>query len=159
MISADSLMTGVNNVMNSETQNNLLQSLSGLTQSIANINQLSSSMIRIVDTNEKTFERVMDHVEASSENLANLTNTLSQAPLAATIKNFEMTSDELKGLVSELQKGQGTAGKLLKDDTLYNELVNSSQALEALLTDLKTHPKKYVHFSIFGRKEKTNTED
>ena len=159
LISADSLLTGVNNVMNSETQNNLLQTLNGLTQSIDNINRLSSSMIRIVDANEKTFKKIMDQVETSSVNLANLTDSLSRAPLAKTIKNFEITSGELKELVRQLQNGHGTAGKLLKDDALYNELVNSSTALEALLTDLKSHPKKYVHFSIFGRKEKAKKED
>ena len=116
-------------------------------------------MIRIVDANEKTFKKIMDQVETSSVNLANLTDSLSRAPLAKTIKNFEITSGELKELVRQLQNGHGTAGKLLKDDALYNELVNSSTALEALLTDLKSHPKKYVHFSIFGRKEKAKKED
>ena len=61
--------------------------------------------------------------------------------------------------MTALEKGEGTFGKLINDDQLYEELLHSSEALEALLTDLKKHPKKYVHFSIFGRKNKNTQKE
>lgn len=155
LASADSLFAGVSNVLNYESQNNLKLALKGLTESISNINELSESMGRIVNANEKVFNSTMGHVETTSKNLSQLTDSLSKIELSTTMKNMEVASTQLKSILVNLEKGKGSAGKLLNDDALYNELLHSSEALEALLTDLKEHPKKYVHFSLFGRKEKS----
>ena len=153
--SADSLFAGVSNVLNYESQNNLKLALKGLTESISNINELSESMGRIVNANEKVFNSTMGHVETTSKNLSQLTDSLSKIELSTTMKNMEVASTQLKSILMNLEEGKGSVGKLLNDDALYNELLHSSEALEALLTDLKEHPKKYVHFSLFGRKEKS----
>lgn len=155
LASADSLFAGVSNVLNYESQNNLKLALKGLTESISNINELSESMGRIVNANEKVFNSTMGHVETTSKNLSQLTDSLSKIELSTTMKNMEVASTQLKSILMNLEEGKGSVGKLLNDDALYNELLHSSEALEALLTDLKEHPKKYVHFSLFGRKEKS----
>jgi phospholipid/cholesterol/gamma-HCH transport system substrate-binding protein len=155
LTSADSLFAGVSNVLNYESQNNLKLALKGLTESISNINELSESMGRIVNANEKVFNSTMGHVETTSKNLSQLTDSLSKIELSTTMKNMEVASTQLKSILMNLEEGKGSVGKLLNDDALYNELLHSSEALEALLTDLKEHPKKYVHFSLFGRKEKS----
>lgn len=156
LTSADSLFAGVSNVLNYESQNNLKLALNGLTESISNINNLSKSMSRIVNANEKVFNSTMGHVESTSKNLSQLTDSLSKIEFGVTMKNMEVASEQLKSILSNLEEGNGSAGKLLNDDALYTELLHSSEALEALLTDLKDHPKKYVHFSLFGRKDKSN---
>lgn len=156
LTSAYSLFAGVSNVLNYESQNNLKLALNGLTESISNINNLSKSMSRIVNANEKVFNSTMGHVESTSKNLSQLTDSLSRIEFGVTMKNMEVASEQLKSILSNLEEGQGSAGKLLNDDALYTELLHSSEALEALLTDLKDHPKKYVHFSLFGRKNKSN---
>ena len=158
LTSADSLFAGVSNVLNYESQNNLKLALKGLTESISNINELSESMGRIVNANEKVFNSTMGHVETTSKNLSQLTDSLSKIELSTTMKNMEVASTQLKSILVNLEEGKGSAGKLLNDDALYNELLHSSEALEALLTDLKEHPKKYVHFSLFGRKEKSTSK-
>ena len=155
LTSADSLFAGVSNVLNYESQNNLKLALKGLTESISNINELSESMGRIVNANEKVFNSTMGHVKTTSKNLSQLTDSLSKIELSTTMKNMEVASTQLKSILMNLEEGKGSVGKLLNDDALYNELLHSSEALEALLTDLKEHPKKYVHFSLFGRKEKS----
>ena len=155
LTSADSLFAGVSNVLNYESQNNLKLAMKGLTESISNINELSESMGRIVNANEKVFNSTMGHVETTSKNLSQLTDSLSKIELSTTMKNMEVASTQLKSILMNLEEGKGSVGKLLNDDALYNELLHSSEALEALLTDLKEHPKKYVHFSLFGRKEKS----
>lgn len=156
LTSADSLFAGVSNVMNFETQNNLKSALEGLSSTISNINDLSSNMNRIVETNEKGLNKTLDNLGVISSNLSRLTDSLNQMPLNATVKNFELTSSKLKLIIDGLQSGEGSAGMILKDKKLYDNLVNSSEALDALLSDLKENPKRYIHFSIFGRKEKTN---
>ena len=156
LTSADSLFAGVSNVMNYETQKNLKASLDGLTTTIDNINSISFSMNRLVISNEKTLNATLNNLNEVTGNLSQLTDSLNQMPLMATVKNFEVTSEQLKVIIGRLEEGEGSMGQLLNDKTLYDNLVNSSNALDALLTDLKANPKRYVHFSIFGKKEKTN---
>ena len=153
LTSADSLFAGVSNVLNYETQNNLKITLENLTKSIQNVSELTNSMNRIVDRNEKNFKGTMNYLQATTKNLSQLTDSLNQMPLNATINSLAETAEDFSLLISRLESGEGTAGKLLNDDQLYTKLLGSSEALEALLNDLKANPKKYVHFSIFGRKE------
>ncbi len=156
LTSADSLFAGVSNVMNFETQNNLKSALEDLSSTISNINVLSSNMNRIVEINEKSFNKTLNNLIDVSSNLSELTDSLNQMPLTATVKNFELTSSKLKSIINRLDSGEGSVGMILKDKKLYNNLVNSSEALDALLSDLKENPRRYVHFSIFGRKENNN---
>jgi len=155
LTSADSLFAGVSNVMNYQTQTNLKLALEGLAESVANVAELTKNMNRVVVQNEKNFKGTLGNLEATSKNLSQLSDSLAQMPLGATIANFEQTSADLQKILSRLNNGEGSAGKLLNDEELYHKLLGSSAALEALLTDLKANPKNYVHFSLFGRKANT----
>lgn len=156
LTSADSLFAGISNVMNYETQNNLKMTLEGLASTIENVNILSSNINDILNANEKELKSTINNLSKVSGNLNKITDSLKQMPLSSTVKNFEDTSLHLKEIIERLNSGEGSAGMILNDNKLYDNLVNSSEALEALLSDLKSNPKKYVHFSIFGRKEKNN---
>ena len=156
LTSADSLFAGISNIMNYETQNNLKMTLEGLASTIENVNVLSSNINDILNANEKGLKSTINNLSKVSGNLNKITDSLKQMPLSSIVKNFENTSLQLKRIIERLNSGEGSAGMILKDNKLYDNLVNSSEALEALLSDLKSHPKKYVHFSIFGRKEKNN---
>jgi phospholipid/cholesterol/gamma-HCH transport system substrate-binding protein len=159
LTSADSLFAGVSNVMNYQTQNNIKATLEGLAATVNNINALSSSVNRILEDNEKGFASTLNNLDDVTQNLTQLTDSLNQMPLVSTVKNFEATSAQLKKIIDGLESGEGSAGQLLNDKALYDNLVTSSESLDALLTDLKEHPKRYVHFSIFGRKEKSNQKE
>lgn len=151
--SADSLFAGVSNILNYESQNNLKLALKGMTESVENINSLSRSMSILINSNERSLSSTFGNIEITSRNLVKLTDSLSKLELGTTFKNMESASNNLRNILSTLERGDGTAGKLINDDQLYTELLKSSEALESLLTDLKEHPKKYVHFSIFGKKD------
>ena len=156
LTSADSLFAGISNIMNYDTQNNLKMTLEGLASTIENVNVLSSNINDILNANEKGLKSTINNLSKVSGNLNKITDSLKQMPLSSIVKNFDDTSLQLKRIIERLNSGEGSAGMILKDNKLYDNLVNSSEALEALLSDLKSHPKKYVHFSIFGRKEKNN---
>ena len=155
LTSADSLFAGVSNVMNYQTQNNLKLALEGLSKSVNNIADLTESMNRLLQQNEKNFKGTMTNLETTTAHLSQLTDSLNQMPLGAVVRQFEQTAIDLNLLLENLNNGAGSAGKLLNDEMLYQSLLNSSEALEALLSDLKANPKNYVHFSIFGRKANT----
>ncbi len=156
LTSADSLFAGVSNVMNFDTQNNIKSALDDLSTTISNVNILSSNINRIVETNESDLKKTLNNLGLVSQNLSQLTDSLNQMPLNSTVKNFEVTSTKLKMIIGRLESGEGSMGMILNDKTLYDNLVNSSESLDELLSDLKKHPKRYVHFSIFGKKETTN---
>jgi len=159
LTSADSLFAGVSNVMNYDTQNNLKATLENFAKTIENINKLTSRVNRIVDANETELNNTLSNISELSGNLNQLTDSLSQAPLNTTLKNFEVTSAQLKKIIDRLESGAGSAGKLLYEDELYDNLLKSTKALELLLSDLQAHPKRYVHFSIFGKKEESNEKN
>lgn len=154
LTSADSLFAGVSNVLNHQTQTNLKESLAGFTLTIQKINDLTTTLDRMLRVNEKAMETSLSNIATTSVNLERLSDSLSRIKLAETVNAFKNTATQLSAVLAKVDQGEGSLGKLLQEDTLYDNLNQSSAALEALLSDLKEHPKRYVHFSIFGRKEK-----
>ena len=76
------------------------------------------------------------------------------AQISQSIREFTKTVEGLHRIVESIESGEGTVGKLINDETLYQNLSEASLELQSLLSDLKNHPKRYVHFSLFGKKEK-----
>jgi phospholipid/cholesterol/gamma-HCH transport system substrate-binding protein len=72
--------------------------------------------------------------------------------------NLSETSNNLNALLLGIQRGEGTLGKLLKDDSLYNNLTKTAEDLDKLFVDLRENPKRYVHISVFGKKDKSKKE-
>ena len=68
-----------------------------------------------------------------------------------TIDKLSLTADKLNGIISGIQNGEGSLGKLAKDEQLYNNLNESSTNLNNLILDLKANPKRYLNFSVFGK--------
>jgi phospholipid/cholesterol/gamma-HCH transport system substrate-binding protein len=79
---------------------------------------------------------------------------LNRLDLQQTMASVNKTIKDVDQLVMEIQNPNGTLGALIKDRALYANLNHTVQSADSLVTDLKAHPKRYVHFSIFGRKDK-----
>ena len=75
------------------------------------------------------------------------------------VNKFENTVISLNSILKSIESGEGTIGKLMKDEDLYNNLEASTKEVELLIKDLKEHPKRYVHFSLFGKKETPYNSD
>ncbi|SDK26783.1 phospholipid/cholesterol/gamma-HCH transport system substrate-binding protein [Catalinimonas alkaloidigena] len=86
-------------------------------------------------------------------------DTLQQMELAAAVQNVNQSVANLNATLAKVNKGEGTLGKLANDAAMYNNLNASLSSLDELLVDLREHPKRYVHFSIFGRKDKSDKDD
>ncbi|MCQ2287009.1 MAG: MlaD family protein [Bacteroidales bacterium] len=89
------------------------------------------------------------------DNFDKISDTLAQADIAAVINNANNTIQELETLVNKINKGNGDIGQLANNDSLYRNLESTTSNLSLLLKDLKENPKRYVHFSLFGRKDKS----
>ncbi|MBY0426017.1 MAG: MlaD family protein [Cytophagales bacterium] len=108
-----------------------------------NLNQLSSSLVET----EKNLKPLLS-------NLNTVSDSLKAMQLNKTINDLDKTINDINKLVAGINEGKGTVGKLIKDDSLYVNLNRSSADLDKLLVDFKEHPGRYIHFSVFGRKEK-----
>ncbi len=152
--SADSLFAGVSNVLDNDTQTNLKRILENLSITTNNLNKASLSAIDILNTNQKNLNHTFNNLKNTSDNIKAITDSISNAQLSNTIRSFTQTVKGLNNIVSAIESGEGTAGKLINDEALYQNLTAASKKLESLLSDIKSHPKRYVHFSLFGKKEK-----
>ena len=88
------------------------------------------------------------------DNLLATTSELKEVDYARLFGSLDSTLTNLQHITAALREGEGTAGRLLSDTTLYNNLNRTTEAATALLENLRENPKRYVHFSLFGRKEK-----
>ncbi|MBN08940.1 MAG: ABC transporter substrate-binding protein [Flavobacteriaceae bacterium] len=154
LTSVDSLFAGVSNVLNLDTQNNLKSILEDLSVSLENVNKASVVLSDLLISNQKNFSNTMENLSISSKNINSITDSLASINFNRTVKQYELVADNINQLLLKLDSNEGTAGKLLNDDNVYLRLEAASKALEDLLNDIKLNPKRYVHFSLFGRKEK-----
>ena len=155
---ADSLFVGINNVLNKEGQNNLSSTLSELTQTVKNINAVAVSLDKLLAKQKNNLNITLTNVAAISKNVNKLTDSLAQSNLKQTLDTFQVTVTRLNALMADLEAGKGSAGKLLKDEALYTNIEASTKEIELLIKDLKEHPKRYVHFSLFGKKDEPYKE-
>ncbi|MFN8436699.1 MAG: MlaD family protein [Cytophagales bacterium] len=118
----------------------------------ASISQLSGSITQKLEALEKDLHSV-------TASLKTMADSVNKAHLAQTIDNANKTLGETKDLFARMNKGEGTLGKLSKNDSLYNNLNSAVADLDKLLIDLNKNPKRYVHFSLFGKKDKKETKE
>ena len=155
LTSVDSLFSGVSNVLNEDTQNNLKNTLEKLSMSLENVNKASIVLSDLLILNQQNFSNTMDNLSITSDNLTKITDSIASINFVNTIEQYERVAVNINDILKSLQSGSGSAGKLLNDDSLYYRLSNASEAMDLLLSDLRANPKRYVHFSIFGKKEKS----
>lgn len=159
--SMDSVATIVTYVLNKSSRKNIIASLESTRKAILSLEHTAQSIeqdaekISQIITKLNSILSTLDkQLPSITKNINQLSDSLANAPLKNTIKDLNKTLAETKVLLTNINEGKGTLGKLAKNDSVYNNLNKALANLEQLLGDLKEHPKRYVHFSLFGRKEK-----
>lgn len=154
IVSADSLMVGLTEILDVKNRENIKQSISRLNATLLNLQNFSGSLDTLVDANQAKLNRTLSNAELMTGNLAKLSDTLVNANIAGTVKNLDATLLSLQNILENIEAGEGTVGKLMTDDEMYINLTNASKELEELLREVKLHPKRFVSLSVFGKKDK-----
>ncbi|RAV28401.1 MlaD family protein [Sinomicrobium soli] len=152
--SADSLLAAVNTVLNDDTRQNLRASIGNLKEITDNFKSSSVTLNALLRDNRQKLGNSIDNIEGLTGNLKEVSGTLAEADLAQTMEELQQTVSGFKNVMAKIDRGEGSVGKLLKDEALYDNLSGASLQLEQLLQDMKLNPKRYVHFSLFGKRPK-----
>ncbi|MFM7217967.1 MAG: MlaD family protein [Bacteroidota bacterium] len=165
--SMDSVLVIVRTVFNESTKQNLRRSFESISNSLASIESLTGSMDKEL-TREGRLHNLFSNIESISanlrqnnerisniiENFSAMSDTLAGSKLTETLENTRRTLEGTSALLEKINKGEGTLGQLAVNDSLYHNLDNTARNLDALIVDFKEHPKRYVQFSVFGKKDK-----
>jgi phospholipid/cholesterol/gamma-HCH transport system substrate-binding protein len=143
----DSMLTSLNTIFANPAINNTLNNLETLT---AQLNTTSAQLNRLVENDIPT---ALDKVIKIEDDLLKVSSQLGEVDYASIVATLEASLNNIQQITAALNEGNGTVGKLLNDTALYTKLNETCEAANALLEDLKENPKRYVHFSVFGKKE------
>ena len=150
--SVDSIFTGASNVLNRQTQEEIKESISVLTSAINAINNSSLIIEETLTSKNSQINNTIENFEKISSNLSNVSDELNSFDISSLLFNLEVTVDGISSIVDKLDSDNSTLGKLVNKDEIYDNLNTSIESLNILINDIKANPKKYVHFSVFGRK-------
>ncbi len=171
MSSIDTILLSVKSVFNLQNQQNLANSFNhiqlslehlsstlsvfdyAVTNNKSNISEFVASLSEITKNIKKNNSKISNIIE----NFSTISDTLAKANFAQTIKSTEKAISDFQIMLDKVNRGEGSLGQLANNDTLYFNLQRTSESLDLLFKDIKSHPKRYVHFSIFGKKEKKDT--
>ena len=150
--SVDSIFSGASSVLNKQTQLNIKESIEVLTYAINSINN-SAYIIEgtLTEKNDK-ISKTIDNIESISENLSKVTKELNEFGLSNVLVDLKESTEGINSVIQNLNSDSSSLGKLINKDELYENLNSSILSLNNLIDDINENPKKYVHFSIFGRK-------
>jgi phospholipid/cholesterol/gamma-HCH transport system substrate-binding protein len=168
MISLNKVLGELQKVLENGGTENLSAGIGDLAGILANLNTTTKQLDLLIQTEKgkvgkiagnmeaitETLRKSNNDIAASLKNFKNISDSLSQAPIKSTIDQLNLTSKQLAAISQKIDKAEGSAGLLINDKELYNNLTKSSSQLELLLKDVRENPKRYVSISVFGKKDK-----
>lgn len=164
--SLDSVLLIVRGVFNENTKSNLRRSFESISNSLMSIEHVAGSMDTVL-AKEGRLRKIFDNVESISTNLkANnenitkiisnfsaISDTLAKSKLAETLEHTQKTLEQTAGIMEKMNKGEGTLGQLVNNDSLYHNLNSTARDLDSFISDFKQNPRKYLKVSLisFGK--------
>lgn len=147
----DSIVTSLNTLLADPALPGLMHNMEDMS---ANLKKSTAELNTMMIGVNKTLPGMMQHASNTLANTEVLTDNLAQIDVNATMAKVNHTLDNVERLTATLNSKEGTLGLMMHDKTLYNNLNSVVSNADSLMVDLKAHPKRYVHFSVFGKKDK-----
>lgn len=168
MVSVDNIVASISNFWDTSAAYTMDAGLNEVKIAISRFSRVAYNLDNLIDDQKVKLSNIFDNVESISEsfketdyeikrvvgNISDLSDTLLTVDFKEAFTQATGTMQNLNDLLEASSRGEGTLGKLLDDDQLYNELNTTNQRLQDLVDDIKIHPERYIHFSVFGAKSK-----
>ena len=171
--SIDSVMVVVQEVFNEHTRKNLAKSFENIKDAIASLETTSyrldtmviaekakiSSILGKINILATTLSNNSGKLENIISNFSNISDSLAKSNITSTINNANVVLSQAAHIMTKVNNGEGSLGLLVNSDSLYRKLDKSSEDLDKLLKDLRINPERYVHISVFGKKDKNKPKE
>jgi phospholipid/cholesterol/gamma-HCH transport system substrate-binding protein len=168
IVRLDSVLQSVNKILSPNFQKNVDRSFSSIAKTLETLQSTSEKVDGSVKIQTERIDHILANAESISDNFKNnnkkinsiidnfenLSDQMAKTKFKETVNNANLAVIELQSAVAKINNGTGSLSLLLNDDKLYNNLNKASFDLDQLMLDIKTNPKKYVSFSVFGGKKK-----
>ena len=155
----DSTVAATNKIVDEQNRREIKMLLSSLNQTVASFKNTSDQTNRLLASSQGRVENVLDNANktmisanAAVEKYGKVAESIDTKQLNQTVERLSEVSNKLNQVISGINNGEGSLGKLAKDEELYNNLNKTSQNLNSLILDLKENPKRYINISVFGKK-------
>jgi phospholipid/cholesterol/gamma-HCH transport system substrate-binding protein len=163
------VLVNINKVLDDQNKTNFAQILSNLSFATESLNKSLVSVESMLQSQSGSIAQTANNVNSFTKNLSDnnkkindiinnldtTTRQLKNADLSKTVKEIQVVVQELTQTLHNLNNGDGSAAKLLNDPEIYKLLQGTIKSINTLVDDVKTHPKRYVNISVFGKKDKT----
>ncbi|MDD5571724.1 MAG: MlaD family protein [Bacteroidales bacterium] len=170
MLSLDSVLSVIQAIFNENTRENLSKTFESIKFAIKNLEHTTYNLDTLVSSQRSRLAMIIGNIESISQNLKNnnqkitniinnfsgISDSLAKANVSKTINNLNSTLGRTNEIVEKINKGEGSLGMLINNDTLYKNLKSVSKELNLLFEDVRLNPKRYVRFSVFGGGNKKN---
>lgn len=171
--SIDSVMQVVQQVLNANVRQNLISSFESIKNTIVYLQHTALNLDTLTSTQKSKISHILDKVQSITSNIeksndklsniinnfSNISDSLAKADLKKTIEQTNAAMTQANDVLLQINSGKGTVGKLIKNDSIYNNLNKASEDLDKLLKDLRINPERYMHISVFGRKDRNKPKD
>ena len=144
----DTLVATLNTLLSNPNLPLIMQNAELITENLNKSTQQLNTLLR------NDIPQMTSTFTKAGENVTTLTDKMNQLDLQATLQNVNQTISSVHDMMEQMQSPKGTLGKLMNDPSIYDNLNHTVQSADSLVSDLKAHPKRYVHFSVFGKKDK-----
>jgi phospholipid/cholesterol/gamma-HCH transport system substrate-binding protein len=159
IVALDSVIVSLGEVMNPQFKKAFAGTMNHLNNTSASLDKVlgekQKELAATVDNINKFTHMLSDNSEKMSKTfgkLETIADTINAADVHASVIKLKASLENTASMLEKLNKGKGSAGQFLNNDTLYTNLSSSLESLNLLLKDVKSNPKRYVHFSLFGKK-------
>ena len=149
--SADTLMVSLNELVTDDSDAGLKATISELNATLKSFKNLSYSLQSVVKANDESIKNTLGNIDKVTADFKVLSEDLKNVKLSETVSKFDTTLTSVNELMESFNNGDGSLGKLLNDDKLYNNLEAATKEMELLLLDIKLHPARYRR--ILSKKE------
>jgi phospholipid/cholesterol/gamma-HCH transport system substrate-binding protein len=160
--SLDSTIKKIGNIFDDNANRNISIMIKELSQSSTRLNAMlkpgAGSLAKTMENIEgitNNLEHNNDSITSLINNITKVSNDLSKAQLDKSIATLSSAAENLNLILGSIREGKGTMGMIMNDKKLYENLNGTANSLNILLQDFRLHPKRYVQFSVFGKKEKS----
>jgi len=149
--STDSVLTGVADVLDKDTRKNLRIAIADISQTASSFKQASQNLNTLLADNDQKLSRTFTNLDEMSANFNQMSDSLSQVNVGQLVTKMENMIAEVESITSKIDNGEGSLGQFINDKQMYNNLERATKQMEELMQDIKLNPKRYVHFSVFGK--------